>query len=186
MSGAVSCVSLRQKLITEAAVTPRSSSLRRPRPERRSQQRAADAPPAPLLRPSQPATAAVRQVPSTCSFHIQHGRFHSSSSPSPEVSCDPPDSSSQLETAAPHLSSSRTGSQPPPSSPPSALPAPTPVASSLSQDASLPLESEEEKAKKLLYCSLCKVAVNSLSQLEAHNAGRAAPGARRPSAPPHA
>uniref|UniRef100_A0A3Q1ICQ2 C2H2-type domain-containing protein n=1 Tax=Anabas testudineus TaxID=64144 RepID=A0A3Q1ICQ2_ANATE len=32
-------------------------------------------------------------------------------------------------------------------------------------------ESEEEKAKKLLYCSLCKVAVNSLSQLEAHNKG---------------
>ncbi|XP_075893441.1 zinc finger protein 385A-like isoform X2 [Nelusetta ayraudi] len=31
--------------------------------------------------------------------------------------------------------------------------------------------SEEEKAKKLLYCSLCKVAVNSLSQLEAHNKG---------------
>ena len=33
-------------------------------------------------------------------------------------------------------------------------------------------ESEEEKAKKLLYCSLCKVAVNSLSQLEAHNTGQ--------------
>ncbi|XP_029451005.1 zinc finger protein 385A isoform X3 [Rhinatrema bivittatum] len=33
------------------------------------------------------------------------------------------------------------------------------------------LESEEDKAKKLLYCSLCKVAVNSLSQLEAHNKG---------------
>ncbi|KAG8432502.1 hypothetical protein GDO86_016953 [Hymenochirus boettgeri] len=32
-------------------------------------------------------------------------------------------------------------------------------------------ESEEEKAKKLLYCSLCKVAVNSLSQLDAHNTG---------------
>ncbi|XP_062862203.1 zinc finger protein 385B [Trichomycterus rosablanca] len=32
-------------------------------------------------------------------------------------------------------------------------------------------DSEEEKAKKLLYCSLCKVAVNSLSQLEAHNTG---------------
>ncbi|XP_059575185.1 zinc finger protein 385A isoform X2 [Alligator mississippiensis] len=30
---------------------------------------------------------------------------------------------------------------------------------------------EEEKAKKLLYCALCKVAVNSLSQLEAHNKG---------------
>ncbi|XP_030066306.1 zinc finger protein 385B isoform X2 [Microcaecilia unicolor] len=36
---------------------------------------------------------------------------------------------------------------------------------------SLASESEEEKAKKLLYCSLCKVAVNSLSQLEAHNTG---------------
>ncbi|KAK0143496.1 Zinc finger protein 385B [Merluccius polli] len=33
------------------------------------------------------------------------------------------------------------------------------------------LASEEEKAKKLLYCSLCKVAVNSLSQLDAHNTG---------------
>ncbi|KAM7406740.1 hypothetical protein PAMA_002786 [Pampus argenteus] len=43
--------------------------------------------------------------------------------------------------------------------------------SSSSQDAPLSAESEEEKAKKLLYCSLCKVAVNSLSQLEAHNAG---------------
>lgn len=36
-------------------------------------------------------------------------------------------------------------------------------------------ESEEEKAKKLLYCSLCKVAVNSLSQLEAHNTGEYLP-----------
>uniref|UniRef100_A0A4W5JTC1 Zinc finger protein 385D n=2 Tax=Hucho hucho TaxID=62062 RepID=A0A4W5JTC1_9TELE len=32
-------------------------------------------------------------------------------------------------------------------------------------------ESEEEKAKRLLYCSLCKVAVNSPSQLQAHNSG---------------
>nr|XP_020659773.1 zinc finger protein 385B [Pogona vitticeps] len=38
------------------------------------------------------------------------------------------------------------------------------------------LESEEEKAKNLLYCSLCKVAVNSLSQLEAHNTGEYLPG----------
>ncbi|XP_030284534.1 zinc finger protein 385B isoform X2 [Sparus aurata] len=87
-------------------------------------------------------------------------------------------------------SSSREGSEPPPSSPPSATPAPgllssspspsskaspppAPPASSQasSQDAPLSAESEEEKAKKLLYCSLCKVAVNSLSQLEAHNAG---------------
>lgn len=33
-------------------------------------------------------------------------------------------------------------------------------------------ETEEEKARRLLYCSLCKVAVNSASQLEAHNSGR--------------
>ncbi|XP_051921999.1 zinc finger protein 385D isoform X3 [Hippocampus zosterae] len=32
-------------------------------------------------------------------------------------------------------------------------------------------ETEEEKARRLLYCSLCKVAVNSPSQLEAHNSG---------------
>lgn len=34
------------------------------------------------------------------------------------------------------------------------------------------METEEEKARRLLYCSLCKVAVNSASQLEAHNSGR--------------
>ncbi|XP_077086076.1 zinc finger protein 385D [Siphateles boraxobius] len=32
-------------------------------------------------------------------------------------------------------------------------------------------ETEEEKALRLLYCSLCKVAVNSVSQLDAHNTG---------------
>nr|XP_046274015.1 zinc finger protein 385D-like isoform X2 [Scatophagus argus] len=32
-------------------------------------------------------------------------------------------------------------------------------------------ETEEEKAIRLLYCSLCKVAVNSASQLQAHNGG---------------
>ncbi|XP_074470606.1 zinc finger protein 385D-like isoform X3 [Sebastes fasciatus] len=32
-------------------------------------------------------------------------------------------------------------------------------------------ETEEEKAIRLLYCSLCKVPVNSASQLQAHNSG---------------
>lgn len=32
-------------------------------------------------------------------------------------------------------------------------------------------ETEEERAIRLLYCSLCKVAVNSASQLQAHNSG---------------
>ncbi|XP_038153399.1 zinc finger protein 385B isoform X3 [Cyprinodon tularosa] len=109
-----------------------------------------------------------------------------------------PSSTSPLSSSP---SASRVGSEPPPSSPPSALPAPglssssssssssksCPASSvisspssaappslkttSSSQEAPLSVESEEEKAKKLLYCSLCKVAVNSLSQLEAHNAG---------------
>ena len=35
-----------------------------------------------------------------------------------------------------------------------------------------PEETEEEKAIRLLYCSLCKVAVNSASQLQAHNSGK--------------
>ncbi|XP_068185312.1 zinc finger protein 385B isoform X2 [Antennarius striatus] len=102
-------------------------------------------------------------------------------------------------SSSPSSSSIRAGSELPPSSPPSALPAPGLSSSSTSSskasppalvtssspapppplastqapslDAPLSVESEEEKAKKLLYCSLCKVAVNSLSQLEAHNAG---------------
>lgn len=34
-------------------------------------------------------------------------------------------------------------------------------------------EGDDDKTKKLLYCALCKVSVNSLSQLEAHNKGKA-------------
>ncbi|XP_056418762.1 zinc finger protein 385A isoform X2 [Hyla sarda] len=32
-------------------------------------------------------------------------------------------------------------------------------------------ESDDERVKKVLYCALCKISVNSLSQLEAHNKG---------------
>ncbi|KAF4076053.1 hypothetical protein AMELA_G00226070 [Ameiurus melas] len=39
------------------------------------------------------------------------------------------------------------------------------------QDPEAEKETEEAKALRLLYCSLCKVAVNSASQLEAHNSG---------------
>ncbi|KAK7877418.1 hypothetical protein WMY93_031863, partial [Mugilogobius chulae] len=53
----------------------------------------------------------------------------------------------------------------PPADPLTPADAPSPAPSPSSA------ESEEEKAKKLLYCALCKVAVNSLSQLEAHNKG---------------
>ncbi|XP_005733991.1 zinc finger protein 385B [Pundamilia nyererei] len=128
----------------------------------------------------------------------QHTDFLSrtADTPSPVKSFLLP-STSPLSSSSP--SSSRAGSEPPPSSPPSGLPAPglssssssssskvssasapapvttlscpAPLPPAPSQDASPSVESEEEKAKKLLYCSLCKVAVNSLSQLEAHNAG---------------
>ncbi|KAG5843064.1 hypothetical protein ANANG_G00184520 [Anguilla anguilla] len=53
-------------------------------------------------------------------------------------------------------------------------PDPTPVANPSAPgvtEAEVGEETEEEKAKRLLYCSLCKVAVNSASQLEAHNSG---------------
>ncbi|XP_053265952.1 zinc finger protein 385D isoform X3 [Podarcis raffonei] len=48
---------------------------------------------------------------------------------------------------------------------------PTVAASSSNTTTCSSGETEEEKAKRLLYCSLCKVAVNSASQLEAHNSG---------------
>ena len=36
-------------------------------------------------------------------------------------------------------------------------------------------EAEDAQAQRLLYCSLCKVVVNSRSQLEAHNKGEEGP-----------
>ncbi|KAM9850604.1 zinc finger protein 385B [Aulostomus maculatus] len=131
--------------------------------------------------PSVSANSCTTQHKELLSSHIDPS--------SPLKSFLPPSSSSPLSSSS-SPSSSRAGSEPPPPSPPSALPAlglsttsssppppSVPVSSfplsppSSFQDAPLSAELEEEKAKKLLYCSLCKVAVNSLSQLEAHNAG---------------
>ncbi|KAM4731843.1 zinc finger protein 385B [Anableps anableps] len=100
----------------------------------------------------------------------------SSSSSISRAGSEPPPSSPPSALPAPGLSSSSSSSSSSKSCPPSSVtPSPAPPAlqttSSSSQDVPLSAESEEEKAKKLLYCSLCKVAVNSLSQLEAHNAG---------------
>ncbi|MEQ2209670.1 hypothetical protein XENOCAPTIV_002303, partial [Xenoophorus captivus] len=103
-----------------------------------------------------------------------------SSSPAiSRASSEPPPSSPPSGLPAPVLlstsSSSFSSKSCPRSSVTPSLSGAAPLAlqttSSSSQDAPLSAESEEEKAKKLLYCSLCKVAVNSLSQLEAHNAG---------------
>ncbi|GAB1298584.1 Zinc finger protein 385B [Apodemus speciosus] len=52
----------------------------------------------------------------------------------------------------------------------------SPTAAATTGNNSIPsTETEEEKAKRLLYCSLCKVAVNSASQLEAHNSVKEKP-----------
>ncbi|XP_049449667.1 zinc finger protein 385B isoform X1 [Epinephelus fuscoguttatus] len=118
-------------------------------------------------------------------FLLPSSSPHSSASPSSSrPGSEPPPSSPPTALPAPGLFSSSSSSphsskaSPPPppapvtSSSPPAPPPPSQASSQASsQDASLSMESEEEKAKKLLYCSLCKVAVNSLSQLEAHNAG---------------
>uniref|UniRef100_A0A8D2J297 Zinc finger protein 385A n=1 Tax=Varanus komodoensis TaxID=61221 RepID=A0A8D2J297_VARKO len=50
-------------------------------------------------------------------------------------------------------------------------PEPSQTASGVAPQSNGSTKPDEEKAKKLLYCALCKVAVNSLSQLEAHNKG---------------
>ncbi|KAG8005191.1 hypothetical protein GBF38_011150 [Nibea albiflora] len=58
---------------------------------------------------------------------------------------------------------------------PSLSPSPKPAERETQRDGEVEVapegETEEEKAIRLLYCSLCKVAVNSASQLQAHNSG---------------
>ncbi|XP_041665444.1 zinc finger protein 385D-like [Cheilinus undulatus] len=100
--------------------------------------------------------------------------------PSP---CSQPSSSDTTsgETSAPNSSSEVSPScdSPPETvtahSEPSLSPSPTRPEKETQGDGEAEMipeeETEEEKAKRLLYCSLCKVAVNSASQLQAHNSG---------------
>ncbi|XP_065526281.1 zinc finger protein 385B isoform X2 [Lathamus discolor] len=93
-----------------------------------------------------------------------------------QVTANISDKSEDKGKAKPNSSSQQSGTETGPflPKPGAAAVAPvTPASSSKSTNgaANTVSESEEEKAKKLLYCSLCKVAVNSLSQLEAHNTG---------------
>lgn len=103
-------------------------------------------------------------------------RSNSNRSP-PTPSPLPTPAPSSAESEYPCLLSLGTPlpSSPSPFATPSTPPADSAVASLPETPSPAPSpssgESEEEKSKKLLYCSLCKVAVNSLSQLEAHNKG---------------
>ncbi|RVE70510.1 hypothetical protein OJAV_G00065330 [Oryzias javanicus] len=99
--------------------------------------------------PASPTPPMDSPVPSVCSLL-----------PAPTPPLNPPTSSS------PNGGGSSTSSDQPGSGPAVTAAAGTSTSSSPSNP-----ETEDDKAKKLLYCSLCKVAVNSLSQLEAHNKG---------------
>ncbi|XP_061091673.1 zinc finger protein 385B isoform X2 [Conger conger] len=100
-------------------------------------------------------TAAPPNAPKPCT---PMKTFVPASSGPLTVALSPCKAPSEPPLVSPLTEATKNG--PKPTAAPMTSPAPEPTA-----------ESEEEKAKKLLYCSLCKVAVNSLSQLEAHNTG---------------
>ncbi|XP_063997062.1 zinc finger protein 385A isoform X1 [Pogoniulus pusillus] len=86
----------------------------------------------------------------------------------------PPPAADTTERAAPPQPPAPAApGAPGPPSPPAPPPAPSAEAAGGAARGGAEEEEEEEKAKakRLLYCSLCKVAANSLSQLEAHNKG---------------
>ncbi|XP_029104161.1 zinc finger protein 385D-like isoform X2 [Scleropages formosus] len=119
---------------------------------------------------------------STSPPHLSSGADKTASDGAP---CAGVNASRRLPSFAPSLDSTAgTASLSPPASSGGAAPcgsgatggveaASDPAAASptTSPPAETSTETEEEKAKRLLYCSLCKVAVNSASQLEAHNSG---------------
>lgn len=82
---------------------------------------------------------------------------------SPSVSLDMSDPSSESSPSSTISTETPIGPSEPPPSPRQGAPE--------SREAAPEGETEEEKAVRLLYCSLCKVAVNSASQLQAHNSG---------------
>ncbi|KAM9011007.1 zinc finger protein 385B isoform 3-T4 [Ara ararauna] len=93
-----------------------------------------------------------------------------------QVTASISDKSEDKGKAKPNSADQQSGTETGPFLPKPGVAAVAPVTTASSSKstngaANIVSESEEEKAKKLLYCSLCKVAVNSLSQLEAHNTG---------------
>ncbi|XP_076006326.1 zinc finger protein 385D [Genypterus blacodes] len=104
----------------------------------------------PVLRPTQPLVNLVTPVTPTLA---------------PALSLLVP---SATAVSAPETTSAAAGEEGPSDDHSPSEPEPEPEAEA---EAETDPETEEEKARRLLYCSLCKVAVNSASQLEAHNSG---------------
>ncbi|XP_063754690.1 zinc finger protein 385D-like isoform X1 [Eleginops maclovinus] len=109
------------------------------------------------------ATETTLQIlPSTCSQPFSSDKISGDPLPPNPTSEISPLSSAPAETVNPL-------------SDPSLSPSPTSPDKETQRDGEADVapegETEEEKAIRLLYCSLCKVAVNSASQLLAHNSG---------------
>lgn len=104
--------------------------------------------------------------PASCSVSCLTMHHHD------HVSSEPSASNPTSEAASSSSGHSETVKAP---SDPSLSPSPKPPERETQRDGEVEVapegETEEEKAIRLLYCSLCKVAVNSASQLQAHNSG---------------
>ncbi|XP_035486476.1 zinc finger protein 385A-like isoform X1 [Scophthalmus maximus] len=132
--------------------------------------------PPPTASPSPPGPSPSSPEPDPNKQDVTQSCFISNESPlTPSHLPTPTLNSTDTEIPLLPSVSSPLPPSPSPTTPLSAPPADPAVAGlpdTLSPAPSPPAgQSEEEKAKKLLYCSLCKVAVNSLSQLDAHNKG---------------
>ncbi|KAG5834058.1 hypothetical protein ANANG_G00282690 [Anguilla anguilla] len=118
--------------------------------------------------PTKDSTKTMGSCPSPATSSSAEPLENSMASPTVPKTLAPPKAPVPTATGV-SLSSClpRPTSQPAPSSSPAEAANQAPLTATPPTTA----ESEEERARKLLYCSLCKVAVNSLSQLEAHSTG---------------
>ncbi|XP_061597839.1 zinc finger protein 385D-like [Cololabis saira] len=151
---ASSCGVCRERVNSEAQTSSRYSGTRQVK-----MMKALDPPDSKIQTPEPVTKETTSQI--LPSPHSQS----SSSDTTPEASASIPTS----EAAASNRGSSESLKEPSVNSLPSS---PGTSEKGMQKDGEGPeTETEEEKAIRLLYCSLCKVAVNSASQLQAHNSG---------------
>ncbi|GAB0201408.1 zinc finger protein 385A [Grus japonensis] len=153
--------------VTTGASTARTGTVTEPHPGQDATPR-----PAPQMEPVPKAVlgaalAKPRRPVIACS--VCQIRFNSEDTPGPA----PPPAGETPDRPGEQPPAPAAPGAPGPPSPPVPPPAVATEASGGTRGDAAGGEEEEEKAKakRLLYCALCKVAVNSLSQLEAHNKG---------------